>query len=156
MDDGDLMLLVECGNTTESAGVRALLQANGIDCLVQGELHSAFTVGTSLVHPRVMVARRDLERARTLLASEAVHETTGEPLEGGICAVHEQAAVAICARCGNFLCARCESLGQPPVCESCLEAERTPERPASGLHLKIFLAILAVIIVAIVVSNALQ
>jgi hypothetical protein len=33
--------------------------------------------------------------------------------------VHEQAAIAICSRCGTHLCKGCGPLGDPPLCEAC-------------------------------------
>ena len=65
-----------------------------------------------------------LAEAQAFLASTKVLDGTiasGEDLGSGVCAVHEKQAVAICARCGNFLCASCGSLGNPPLCEDCVE-----------------------------------
>ncbi len=55
-------------------------------------------------------------------------QPTGEALEGSVCPVHEGPAIATCDRCGTFLCAKCGSLGAPPLCEECLTRSE-PERP---------------------------
>ena len=57
-------------------------------------------------------------------------EASGEIVEGSVCPVHEQPAVAVCDRCGTFLCAQCGSLGSPPLCEECVMRHDVPrERP---------------------------
>ena len=155
-DDSNLVVLVDCRNGIEATSIRLLLESQGIACAVMGEMSALVGLAAAAFsQPRVMVAPADLERARTLLASETALETTGRPLEGGVCAVHEEQAIATCARCGNFLCAKCESAGQPPVCEACLEHEKLPTRsPPSGNQTKIFFVVLAAI-VAVILSRSL-
>ncbi len=128
----DLVLLTECTNGIEASHIRSLLEGEGIEHVVQGEHHSSLLGGTTLptaIMPRVLVHERDLERAQALLvAAPKLEGASGDPLEGALCPVHEQWARATCARCGTYLCAACQTLGDPPVCETCVEAERTPPR----------------------------
>lgn len=126
-------LLMECANQVEAAAVKSLLEQNGIAVTLQTENANAMMPHLAfMLTPRLLVLEQDLEAARALLNANPSTQTEGTQLDGGICAVHEQPAVAICARCGSFLCRACESMGEPPVCESCLEIEKLPEqKPAS-------------------------
>jgi hypothetical protein len=120
-DEHDLTLLRECGDPIEVSTLTSLLDGHGIKYVVQGEHHAGLTGGT-FVLPRILVQVADLEAAQKLLASEPVIqgvEPDGSSLEGGLCPVHEQQAVAICGKCGTFLCASCNALGNPPLCEDC-------------------------------------
>lgn len=68
-----------------------------------------------------------LQESRLLLEGTA---PTGD-VTSGVCAVHEEPAVATCERCGVFLCAKCGSLGTPPLCEDCVMRPEKPRgRPA--------------------------
>ncbi|PZR15529.1 MAG: hypothetical protein DI536_08755 [Archangium gephyra] len=128
----DLVLLMECANGIEAAHVRSLLTGEGIEHVVQGEHHSNLLGGTTLpaaILPRVLVHERDAERAKALLeAAPTLAGAEGDPLEGALCPVHEQWARATCGRCGTFLCASCQTLGEPPICEACVDAEKNPPR----------------------------
>lgn len=122
----ELVFLVECPEPLELASVRGLLEGEGIALVVQGEHHAALLggpFGNPAVTPRVLVGAKDLERARALLAARPVLDGAQGDETGGVCAVHEKASVAVCARCGAFLCSDCKVLGQPPVCESCVGIE---------------------------------
>ena len=140
------VFLMECGTLAEAESVKGLLQQNGIEVVIQaGGATSMMPHLQQIIPPRLLVLERDFEKAKTLLGSEQVKETTGPGWEGGICAVHEQDAVALCTRCGSFLCAMCGSLGDPPVCESCLEQENLPERPQGSQWPMIGLAALVLL-----------
>ncbi|NMO20742.1 DUF2007 domain-containing protein [Pyxidicoccus fallax] len=68
-----LTLLETCGEPSEADVLRSLLEAHDISCVVQGEHHHRMlgTVwGGAVIELRVLVAGRDLERARALLSSE--------------------------------------------------------------------------------------
>lgn len=124
----DLVLLVSCADGLEAAQVRSLLESEGIAHVVQGEHHSTMLGGTAMLTPidqRVLVREGDLQQARALLeARPKLDGGDGPTLDGAVCPVHEQPARATCARCGTFLCAACQTLGEPPVCESCVAAEQ--------------------------------
>ncbi|MDP1824788.1 MAG: DUF2007 domain-containing protein [Archangium sp.] len=138
---------MDCESPIEAIGVRSMLEAQGIACVVTGDQQSYFASWTpaATIQPRVMVAPGDLERARAFLAGKAEHETTGAPLEGALCPVHEAQAIATCARCGTFLCVTCRTMGSPPVCDACIEAEAMPARePAKSP--KTFFAVLALLV----------
>lgn len=136
MDDNDLTLLIETFDLVQLASVKSLLDAYGISHVAQGERHASLIgglLGNPSITPRILVATRDLERARQLLAAEPQSEVALEShsLGGGLCPVHRLAAVATCGRCGSFLCANCKALGQPPMCDECSEAELAPQRTRS-------------------------
>lgn len=124
----DLVLLLNCADGIEAAQVRSLLESEGIPHVVQGEHHSTMLGGMAMLTPidqRVLVRAEDLERARALLsASPKLDGEGGASIDGAVCPVHEQPAKATCARCGTFLCAACQTLGDPPVCETCMAAEQ--------------------------------
>lgn len=147
----DLVLLMECGNGLEAAHVRSLLTSEGIEHVVQGEHHSNLLGGTTLpaaILPRVLVHERDVERAKALLeAAPTRGGPGGDPLEGALCPVHEQWARGTCSRCGTFLCASCQTLGDPPLCEACVEAERTP--PRSSIPALVMLGIPVALLVGV-------
>ena len=149
-------LLMECSNTVEASAVRSLLEQNDIAVTIQSENVNAFMPHLQgVMAPRLLVLTRDLEKARAVLSAIPVTQTEGAGLDGGICAVHEKPAVAVCARCGSFLCASCESLGEPPVCESCLEAEKLPPRNTSPARPQLFLLV-GVVAVAVAIAVALN
>ncbi len=109
-------LLTTCANPADAAVLRSLLEANGVLCVVQGEQHSALlgpAMGGSIIEIRVLVATKDLEKAQALLAAEVIPPETRVPdaaasTEEAVCPVHGERSTATCARCGTFLCARCE------------------------------------------------
>ncbi len=130
-----LVFFMECGDGVEAAAIKALLEEHGVPATVQGEnAVSLMPHLQPIMAPRILVPESALARAHEVLASNQPKGTSGDPIEGGICAVHEQPAVAICSRCGSFLCTACGSLGDPPVCESCLEAEKLPQRNRSPMR----------------------
>lgn len=149
-------LLMECSDAVEASAVKSLLEQNDIEVTLQTENASAFMPHLQgVMPPRLLVQTRDLEKARAVLAAVPVTQTEGTGFEGGVCAVHEQPAVAVCARCGSFLCTACGSLGEPPVCESCLEAEKLPPRNTSPARPQLFL-LAGVIAIAVILAIALQ
>lgn len=130
----NLALLKTCGDPAEAAALRSLLDANGISCVIQGEQHSAMlgaVMGGALIELGVLVASKDLERARELLDAEV--EAPGEPSPGqgtaapaeteeALCPVHGARSTAVCGRCGTFLCERCGIRNAAaPLCEDCEE-----------------------------------
>ncbi|MBX7097698.1 MAG: DUF2007 domain-containing protein [Myxococcaceae bacterium] len=152
-------LLQECATPIEAAQLTSFLTAHGIEHVVQGEAHAALIpgpLGGALIVPRVLVARRDLERARALLASDLSPESQdGQVFDGAVCPVHERQAVGTCARCGTFLCAGCQTLGNPPVCESCLAAEATAPAGRGGAG-RVFVWVLLAGVILTFAFNALR
>ena len=140
MNDHDLVLLAEVGDPMEVASIRSLLDAHSIEYVVQGEHHAAMVAGlfgNPALAARVLVARRDVERAAAMLQATPLAETqASQTLDGAVCAVHEEAALATCGRCGSFLCAKCNALGNPPTCEACLASESSGRaRRNANVHL---------------------
>ena len=136
--DADLVFLYECGDQMELSLVKSLLESQAIAFVAQGEHHSTMMNGhfsTIAVSPRVLVAARDYEQAKALLESRPKLDGSAETdragtLDDALCPVHERQALATCERCGTFLCEGCGTLGQPPLCEDCLELESRGLRPA--------------------------
>lgn len=131
----DLVVLKNCGDPAEAATLRSLLDAHGIDCVVQGEQHrSMLGVMGGYIEVNVLVASRDLDRARALLQESEEHgpqegraspEGVGTPdAEEAVCPVHGQRSTATCPRCGTFLCERCD-VQAGSVCEDCAERRAT-------------------------------
>ncbi|MHA7632891.1 putative signal transducing protein [Corallococcus sp. M7] len=135
--DHDFQLLTTCGDESEAALVRALLQADNIPCIVQGEQHrSMLGVAGAYIELRVLVPARELDHARELLKSVARGEPPvgfdSEPdtdSEEAHCALHAQRATGTCQRCGTFLCASCDG-ASAGLCEDCAE------RNGSGAELQ--------------------
>ena len=127
MADGSNPQLLAATTDAAEAGVwRGLLEAQGIDVVVQGEQHGSMVPGVaSFIELRLLVPEAQLERARKLLEDAKPvldgTEADGTDLGDAVCPVHEEKAVATCSRCGTFLCAKCPSLGNPPLCEDCVE-----------------------------------
>jgi hypothetical protein len=121
---------------TEAELVRARLEGAGFHPVVGGaRVASALFSTISEVAVEVAVPEEELDGARTyLLESTLLLDETlpsGEIPDGAVCPVHEGPAVAVCDRCGTFLCARCGSLGAPPLCEDCVVRSDAPRpRPA--------------------------
>lgn len=138
----DLTLLTSCRDAVEAAALRSLLDAYGIACVVQGEQHSGMLgpmMGGAIIEVRVLVATKDLERARALLAAgEQAPEVqaaglaapAGAITEEAVCPVHGERSTATCGQCGTFLCERCGARGTPPLCEDCVD------RQAGGSELR--------------------
>ncbi|WP_375760919.1 DUF2007 domain-containing protein [Corallococcus exercitus] len=127
--DHDFQLLTTCGDESEALLVRALLEADDIPCIVQGEQHrSMLGVAGAFIELRVLVPAGELEHARELLKSTAREESpvavaTGTPdedSEEAHCALHGQRATRTCERCGNFLCSSCDGVSTG-LCEDCAE-----------------------------------
>lgn len=152
--DPSFTLLTTCANPADASVLRSLLEANGILCVVQGEQHSGLlgpAMGGAIIEVRVLVATKDLEKARTLLTAEVVPEAGAagpgaQDTEEAVCPVHGERSTATCARCGTFLCARCEAPGTSPVCEDCADrdgaghaARRTRRRKLAGWLVVLFL-----------------
>lgn len=120
---------------TETELVRAQLEGAGFHPRVLGSPQAS---GLMLIiggfESEVAVPTEEFEAARTYLVdSKLVLDETvpsGVIPDGAVCPVHELAAVAACERCGTFLCARCGSLGTPPLCEGCIaRPEEARQRP---------------------------
>ncbi len=127
-----LVKLMLAGSHIEAQLVKGLLETEGIPSVVNGE--SRFTeMGTEAGFAEIiiLVNEEQLSQAQLVLQARVVEETPekpGELPEGAVCPVHEQQALAICSRCGSYLCAGCGQLGVPPLCEAC--SERLSEKPA--------------------------
>jgi hypothetical protein len=146
----NLALLKTCGDSAEAAALRSLLDANDIPCVVQGEQHSAMlgsVMGGSLIELGVMVASKDLERARALLEAEveapaepsvARETAAGTDTEEALCPVHGARSTAVCGRCGTFLCDRCpvQDAGAP-LCEDCVERKGVGNEARRGNRRKL-------------------
>ncbi len=121
----ELVLLTHAG-PMEANIARAALESAGIFSVLQGEHAAAIDTRIGqLEGVGVLVRRADFERAREVLAEGTpVLDGPGGPgIEGAVCAVHERQAKAPCDRCGAFLCEACGTLGNPPLCEDCVERE---------------------------------
>lgn len=68
-----------------------------------------------------------------------------------VCPVHKLPAHAPCDRCGIFLCVRCPSLGEPPLCKPCLDHENKQLKPHPPMS-----PVVRSIILALVVAFALM
>jgi len=110
---------------TEAELVRAQLEGAGFHPTVLNEGQAGgLMVMAGGVESQVVVPASELEAVqRYLTESKVVLDETapsGVIPDGAVCPVHELAAVATCERCGTFLCAKCGSLGTPPLCEDCV------------------------------------
>ena len=130
-----LEVLCRTTDVYEAGQLVARLRAVGIDAVLHGGSQASLFGGAQhLIEQQLLVPSEQLEQACAFLKAEPVLEGTeasGEALANAVCAVHELRAVATCVRCGNFLCAQCGSLGNPPLCEDCMErpepkVERSP------------------------------
>ena len=130
-DDDEVVTLQVLGSIVEAEMVRTTLTGAGIDAYVFGNSTDPRIAATEGV--RVNVRASDLERARALLADAMpmLEPEDGTVPEGALCPVHQQAATALCDRCGTFLCGACKALGDPPLCEDCIAAEAN-RRPVPG------------------------
>lgn len=121
----------------EAAQVCGMLQGAGFHAVMTGATGiGALGLISSMVQSTVQVPDDEFEDARRYLdAAEIVFDgasADGSTLEGQVCPVHEQPALAICGRCGTFLCQQCHALGDVPLCEACVA--RSDERPPSTLR----------------------
>ncbi|RKH61326.1 putative signal transducing protein [Corallococcus aberystwythensis] len=129
LPDHDFQLLTTCGDASEAALVRSLLEADNIPCIIQGEQHrSMLGVAGAYIELRVLVPARELEHARELLKSVSQEEpppgvatsAQDDGSEEAHCALHGQRATRTCERCGTFLCDSCEG-ASAGLCEDCAE-----------------------------------
>ncbi|WP_223635924.1 DUF2007 domain-containing protein [Corallococcus sp. EGB] len=143
--DHDFQLLTSCGDQSEAALVRALLEANGIPCVVQGEQHrSMLGVAGTYIDLRVLVPANELARAHELLKSVPQEEPSGGgpaampdlDSEEARCAVHGQRATRTCERCGTFLCASCDG-ASTGLCEDCADRKGSSAQDRRGRRRKI-------------------
>ncbi|MCC6336206.1 MAG: hypothetical protein IT380_19740 [Myxococcales bacterium] len=125
-----LEVVLRTSDPYEAQSVCDRLKAVGIDAVLQGAAQASLLgVGQHLIEQLVLVPQEQLAQAKAFFDSKLVldgTQPTGESLADAVCAVHEEPAVATCARCGNFLCAKCGSLGTPPLCEDCVERHEPP------------------------------
>ncbi|MFP2906105.1 DUF2007 domain-containing protein [Pyxidicoccus sp. 3LFB2] len=147
----NLVVLKNCGDPSEAATVRSLLEAHGISCVVQGEQHrSMLGVMGGYIEVNVLVASADLDEARALLQASEVHtpleDSAGRAAAAGatdteeaLCPVHGQRSTATCSRCGTFLCGDCDVRGAQgtPVCEDCAERKAASGEAGRGTRRKL-------------------
>ena len=110
---------------TEAELVKAQLEGAGFHPAVVGASQTSSVLPIlGGLESEVVVPTAEYEAVRTYLTdSKLVLDETlpsGVIPDGAVCPVHEGPAVAICERCGTFLCAKCGSMGTPPLCEDCL------------------------------------
>ena len=115
----------------EAELIRARLESAGFHPTMTGAAqHSSLMPMLMEVESEVAVPESEQESAEVFLQDSRLKlegtEASGEIVEGSVCPVHEQPAVAVCDRCGTFLCAKCGSLGNPPLCEECV---MRPDKP---------------------------
>lgn len=115
----------------EAELIRARLEGAGFHPSLTGAAqHSSLMPMVMELESEVAVPEFELERAQVFLTESRLKldgtEASGELVEGSVCPVHEAPAVASCDRCGTFLCARCGSLGSPPLCEDCVVRHEAP------------------------------
>lgn len=115
----------------EAELIRARLEGAGFHPALTGAAqHSSLMPMLMEVESEVAVPESEQESAEVFLQDSRLQlegtEASGEIVEGSVCPVHEQPAVATCDRCGTFLCAKCGSLGKPPLCEECV---MRPDKP---------------------------
>ena len=119
----------------EAELIRARLEGAGFHPAITGAAqHSSLMPMLMEVESEVAVPEDEYADAEEFLTESRLKlegtEASGEIVEGSVCPVHEQPAVAVCDRCGTFLCAQCGSLGSPPLCEECVMRHDVPrERP---------------------------
>lgn len=117
--------------TPECYVVRASLCDAGFDAALQNQGANMLWPGAiSVLDVRVVVPDEQAEAALEFLRMQPARAEPVAVLGGlapdSICAVHEQPAIAVCDRCGTFLCASCGALGSPAVCEDCLAVPEPP------------------------------
>lgn len=140
----DLVLLTECGDGLEAAGVRSVLASEGIGCVIQGEHHASLLGGATMatpIAPRVLVRGEDLERAMTALEGTA-------QVRAAICAVHEVPATRACVHCGVAMCAACDA-GQ---CESCSALSAMPPPTPTSKWLAIGVPVVMLVLVVLMME----
>ncbi len=119
----------------EAELIRARLEGAGFHPALTGAAqHSSLMPMLLEVESEVAVPEGEYADAEEFLTESRLQlegtQASGEIVEGSVCPVHEKPAVAVCDRCGTFLCAQCGSLGSPPLCEECVMRHDVPrERP---------------------------
>ena len=98
----------------EAELIRARLESAGFHPAITGAAqHSSLMPMLMEVESEVAVPESEQESAEEFLPESRLKlegtEASGEIVEGSVCPVHEQPAVAVCDRCGTFLCAQCGS-----------------------------------------------
>lgn len=126
-----LKTVFRSSNLTEVELVRARLEGAGFHPGVTGAAQvGGFFPGVTELNIEVGVPEAEFEQAGVYLLDSRLKldETapSGRIDEGSVCPVHERPAVAVCERCGTFLCANCGSLGSPPLCEECVIRPEAP------------------------------
>jgi hypothetical protein len=120
---------------TEAELVKAQLEGAGFHPSLIGATQTSSALPMLIgLDSEVVVPATEYEAVRTYLTqSKLVLDETapsGVIPDGAVCPVHEGPAVALCERCGTFLCAKCGSLGTPPLCEDCVaRPEASRPRP---------------------------
>ena len=118
----------------EAEQVASMLRGAGFDVTVSGA-QSAFGFFPGVVRAEVAVRDEDFDDAIAFLEKSKIEldapASDVSVLEGNVCPVHEKAAIAVCSRCGTFLCAECGALGDVPICEQCVArpVESKPRPP---------------------------
>ncbi len=115
----------------EAELIRSRLEGAGFHPSLTGAAqHSSLMPMLQELESEVAVPESEHERAQEFLSESRLQldgtEASGEIVEGSLCPVHEAPAVAACDRCGTFLCAKCGSLGSPPLCEDCVVRHEVP------------------------------
>lgn len=119
----------------EAELIRSRLEGAGFHPALTGAAqHSSLMPMLMEVESEVAVPEGEYADAEEYLTESRLKlegtEASGQIVEGSVCPVHEKPAVAVCDRCGTFLCAQCGSLGSPPLCEECVMRHDAPrERP---------------------------
>lgn len=124
-DDPDALVTLANLLPMDAQLIRSSLEAAGLPVVLQGE--HASSIDTRLAFSegvRVLVRQGDLVQAQAFLQGVEAQGVEGRGALEGFCAVHERKARASCSRCGNWLCEACKALGDQPICEDCLNAER--------------------------------
>ena len=122
----------------EAELIRSRLEGAGFHPSLTGAAqHSSLMPMLQELESEVAVPESEHERAQEFLSESRLQldgtEASGEIVEGSLCPVHAAPAVAACNRCGTFLCAKCGSLGSPPLCEDCVVRHQVPRgRPRGG------------------------
>jgi hypothetical protein len=120
----------------ETELVRAQLDGAGFRARVVGAAHaSGLMLVVGGLESEVVVPDEEFEAAQAFLLDSKVlldgATPSGVVPSAAVCPVHEQRAVAICERCGTFLCSACGALGDPPICEDCVaRPDASRPRPA--------------------------
>jgi len=104
--------------------VASMLRGAGFDAVVMGAQAQSVALFSGMVVSQVQVPDEEFDDALAFLEKSKIEldapEADASLVEGNVCPVHEKQAIAVCDRCGTFLCADCGALGKPPICEQCM------------------------------------